>query len=215
MAIRLFLILSLFPAVASAQVIYRDYGAETTFDFGLREIDNLQSEASAACASGDVKIMKDEGTEANATNCFVDEGQGYSLTLTATEMEAARIVVYVVDQGTKDWLDHAIFIETTGDASAQHATELTDARIQLLDNLDAAISTRSTLTATQVGDIEVEPEGSIPLDDAISYILAIVAGETADAGLTFKTPDGAATRVEATTNDDNERTSITLTDPTP
>lgn len=34
----------------------------------------------------------------NITNGFVDEGQGYSITLTATEMEGARIVVYVVDQ---------------------------------------------------------------------------------------------------------------------
>lgn len=99
----------------------RKYGEAATLDFSLFEIDGGDLKIDAVHASGDTKIMKDESTEANTTNGFIDEGQGYSLTLTATEMEAARITINIVDQGTKAWLDpKAIIIETYGHASAQH-----------------------------------------------------------------------------------------------
>ncbi len=75
--------------------------------------------------------MKDNGTEATCTNDFVDEGQGYSLALTATELTAARIVIYVVDAATKVWLDKAIVIETYGNAAAQHAFDLDAATVDV------------------------------------------------------------------------------------
>jgi len=102
----------------------RKYGVETKITFVLFETDGVDFKVDAAHASGDTKIMKDEGAEANTANAFVDEGQGYSITLSATEMEAARNVVYVVDQGTKAWLDTAIVVETYGNASAMHAFDL-------------------------------------------------------------------------------------------
>lgn len=105
----------------------RKYGVETTVDFVLFETDGVDFRTDAAHASGDTTIMKDEGAEANTSNGFTDEGQGYSIVLTATEMEAARIVVYVVDQGTKAWLDTALVVETYGNASAMHAFDLDDA----------------------------------------------------------------------------------------
>jgi len=101
----------------------RKYGVQTTVDFPLLDATTAQYIVTAAHASGDTKIMKDEGTEANTTNAFTDEGQGYSIVLTATEMQAARIVVYVVDQGTKLWFDEALIIETYGHASAMHAID--------------------------------------------------------------------------------------------
>lgn len=104
----------------------RKYGVQTTVDFQLFETDGVDFKIDAAHASGDTTIMKDEGAEANTTNGFTDEGQGYSIVLTATEMEAARVVVYVVDQGTKAWLDTAIVIETYGHASAMHAMDFDD-----------------------------------------------------------------------------------------
>ena len=111
----------------------RKYGVETTVDFQLFEIDGVDLRISAVHASGDSKIMKDEGAEANTSNGFTDEGQGYSLVLTATEMEAARIVVYLVDQSsTKVWLDTAFVIETYGNASAMHAFDL-DTAMQEVD----------------------------------------------------------------------------------
>ncbi len=104
--------------------ILRKYGAAATINFPLFETDGIDLKTDATFAAGDVKIMKDEGAEANTSNLPTDEGQGYSLVLTATELQAARIVVYVVDAATKVWLDTALVIETYGNASAQHAFDL-------------------------------------------------------------------------------------------
>ena len=105
----------------------RKYGAAAVINFVLYETDGSALKTDAAHASGDTVIMKDEGAEANTTNGFADEGLGYSIALTAAEMEAARIVVYVVDQGTQAWLDTSIVIETYGHASAAHAFDLSAA----------------------------------------------------------------------------------------
>jgi len=102
----------------------RKYGVQTTLNFELYETDGVDFKTDAAHAAGDTKIMKDDGAEANTTNGFTDEGQGYSIVLTATEMEAERIVVYIADQGTKAWLDKCFVVETYGNASAMHGFDL-------------------------------------------------------------------------------------------
>lgn len=102
----------------------RKYGVEAKINFALFEVDGVDLRIDAVDAGTDCSIMKDEGDEATCTNDFVDEGKGYSLTLTSTEMEAARIVIYVVDSATKAWLDDSIVIETYGHASAMHAMDL-------------------------------------------------------------------------------------------
>lgn len=134
------------------QGIYlRKYGVETKINFILFETDGVDFKIDAAHAAGDTKIMKDEGAEANTTNAFVDEGQGYSITLSATEMQAARIVVYIADQGTKAWLDTSLAIETYGNASAQHAVDLDD-------------SVRAGLTA--LPNAAADAAGGLPISDA-------------------------------------------------
>jgi len=57
----------------------------------------------------------------------------------------------------------------------------------------------------------IETEGNYTGQQVMSIILAVLAGITTDAGATFKTPNGVATRVAAILNDNNERTSQTLT----
>jgi hypothetical protein len=61
-----------------------------------------------------------------------------------------------------------------------------------------------------VTDDVVEAEASITLQQALSVILAAVAGVTASSGAVFKTPDGAATRITATVNASKERTGMVL-----
>lgn len=102
----------------------RKYGVQTTINFHLFEIDGVAFRVDAADGGSDCSIMKNEGAEATCTNDFTDEGTGYSLVLTNIEMQAARIVVYVIDSATKVWLDTAIVVETYGNASAQHAFDL-------------------------------------------------------------------------------------------
>ena len=107
------------------QKYLRKYDVSVTLDLGLFQPDGVDLETGASFASGDLVIMKDEGAEVNTTNLPTDEGTGYSLVLTATEMQAARIVVYIIDQtATKVWLDDYLVVETYGNASAQHAFDL-------------------------------------------------------------------------------------------
>lgn len=79
-------------------------------------------------ASGDVKISKDGGAAATATNAPSAITMGntamWKLTLTATEMQAAQIMVTMGDAATKAVEDQMIIIETYGNASGQHAFDL-------------------------------------------------------------------------------------------
>lgn len=103
-----------------ADTIRRKYGVATTVDFELWETDGTDLKTDAAHASGDTTISLNEGNFANTTNGFVDEGSTYSIALTAAEMTAARVVLLIVDQSSKVWLDKVIRIETSHHPSAQH-----------------------------------------------------------------------------------------------
>lgn len=109
-------------------VYLRKYGVETKIDFALYATDGTALKTDAASATGDVTLYRDEAAvETLDADAFVDEGSIYSLTLSAAEMAAARIIVCVVDQGTKAWLDKTLIVETYGDASAQHQFDLATA----------------------------------------------------------------------------------------
>lgn len=108
-----------------SEIFLRKYGTATTIDFALYGTDGVDLKTDASFDAGDLKIMKDEGDEGNTANLPTDEGQGYSLVLSETEEQAARIKIYIVDQTSpKTWLDRTITIETYGHASAQHAFDL-------------------------------------------------------------------------------------------
>jgi len=107
--------------------ILRKYGVETTFYFPLVDYGATDFESTPVThASGDTQISKDGGAFANTSNAFVHEGNGiYSLTLTASEMQAALIQVTIIDQtATKTWEDQALLVATYGNASGQHAFDL-------------------------------------------------------------------------------------------
>jgi hypothetical protein len=103
----------------------RKYATQTTVDFVLYKIDGTALQPAATFAAGDVKVMLDEAAEANATNLPTDEGQTYSIVITAAQMTAARVAVILVDQTSPQlWLDTYLVIETYGHASAQHPFDL-------------------------------------------------------------------------------------------
>lgn len=74
----------------------------------------------------------------------------------------------------------------------------------------ATAADMETAIANAVRDLVVEAQGSYTLKQALSIILAVVAGVTADGGATIKTPNGVATRVAATVNGSNERTAMVI-----
>lgn len=100
-------------------IIQAEYGQALTVDFELWEPDGTDFEQGAVHAAGDTQIMLDEAAPGNTTNGFADEGVGYSIPLTAAELEAARAVLYIIDQtGPKVWLDKSVHILTYGHPSA-------------------------------------------------------------------------------------------------
>ena len=116
-----------FVAGAQAQEVYqRKYATETKLNFALWETDGTDLKVDATFAEGDCKVYINEADAANcggeSANLPTDEGSVYSLTITATEVTAARTVVCLVDQTSpKAFLDKCMVVETYGQsASAQH-----------------------------------------------------------------------------------------------
>lgn len=103
------------------------YGVEYVLNFELYEVDGVDLRVDAADGGTDCTIRKDQGADATATNDFVDEGLSYSLTITATEMQAKEVTVHIIDSATKVYLDKVIVIDTYGNASALHAMDFDDA----------------------------------------------------------------------------------------
>jgi hypothetical protein len=133
----------------------RKYGVETKILFPLITRDAVDFEGGASHASGDTKISKDEGDFANTSNAFVHEGNGiYSITLDATEMQAARIVVIIIDSATKVWEDQAVNVATYGNASGQHAFDLDDAQ----QTVDLATDALSAAAVSSAGAQEIADE---------------------------------------------------------
>ena len=140
----------------------RKYGVETTVDFQLYETDGASFKTDAVHVAGDTNIMKDEGPEGQTDNGFTDEGQGYSIVLSATEMQAKRIVVYVVDQTSPAvWLDDSICVETYGNASAMHAfdldTAIQDINVASIDNA-AALDIADEVLIRGVSNVEASAD---------------------------------------------------------
>lgn len=79
-------------------------------------------------AAGDVKISKDGGAAANVTNLPTAIAMGntamWDFSITATEMEAAFVIITVADSATKAVEDQAIIIQTFGHASADLVFDL-------------------------------------------------------------------------------------------
>ena len=140
-------------------IYLRKYGVATTIDFALYKADGTALKTDAVSASGDVTLYRDEAVvETLDDDQFTDEGAIYSLALSAAEMQAARIIVCVVDQTSPQvWLDKTFIVETYGNASAQHAFDLDTATV----NLSAA-------TETQIDNIETdtnEMQGKLPTNN--------------------------------------------------
>ena len=108
---------------------FRKYGVEFTVDFELYEVDGVDLRVDWTPAAADCEVQKDGGNFVQCTNTAIAEDGTYSITITATEAEAARIVIKVVDAATKVFLDKIILVETYGNASAQHAFDLDTASV--------------------------------------------------------------------------------------
>ena len=195
--------------------ILRKYGVETTINFHLFEVDGVDFRKDAGVGTADIFIMKDEGAEANSTNAAGDEGRGYSLVLTATEMEAARIVIYIEDQtATKVWLDKALIIETYGHASAMHAFDLDTAStpqtadVASLNDLSAADVNAQVVDVLKTDTIAEMAAGAPPaaptFEELLNYLYRLFRNKTLTTAtlLTVRNDVDDADLFKATLGDD-------------
>jgi len=182
------------------------YNQEKTVRFRLFQVDGVDFEPGATFAAGDIKIMKDEGVEANTTNLPTDEGQGYSLVLTATEMSAARIEIYIVDQtATKVWLDTGLSIETYGNASAEHAFDLDTASIAQTADHAAAIAdiptvaefNARTLAAADYFDPTADTVAAVTAVSSVSGSVGSVIGAVGSVTAAVETDTASRTASQA------------------
>lgn len=131
-------------------------------------------------AAGDVKISKDGGAAANVANLPTAIAMGNSavwdFSLTATEMEAAQIVVTVADAATKAVEDQAFIIETYGHASAQHAFDLDTATVvaSSVTAMGADAITAASIAANAIGTSELADAVTTEIADAAAA--AVLAG---------------------------------------
>ncbi len=108
------------------------YNTQTTFYFAMvkRGVVDLAATADWTPATGDTKISKDGGNFANTTNNPAAIGGtgsiGWSLTLTATELQAGVINIQIVDSATKAVEDQYITVYTFGNASAKIIPDWSD-----------------------------------------------------------------------------------------
>jgi hypothetical protein len=119
-------------------------------------------------AAGDVKISKDGGAAANVTNLPVAIAMGNStiwdFSLTATEMQAAQVVVTIADTATKAVEDSAFVIETHGNASGQFQVDFADsvrAGLTALPNAAAEAAGGLYTRGTGAGQIRQDANGRI------------------------------------------------------
>ena len=91
-------------------------------------------------------------------------------------MQAAEIVIYIVDQtATKVWLDKAIIIETYGHAAAMHAMDFDDA-------VRGGMTALPNVAAGAAGGLPVSAAGGLDLDTLLGTLTSLAA-ETRDANV--------------------------------
>jgi len=112
--------------------ILRKYGAATTIYLPIikRAVQDFAVSADWTPVAGDVKIDKNEAGPANIatlpTPITAGNGAYWKQPLAAAEMEAAKVVITMIDAATKTIEDTMITIDTYGNASAEHAVDLDD-----------------------------------------------------------------------------------------
>lgn len=137
--------------------ILRKYGVECKIKLAIVGVTSANYAVGSDWdpAEGDVKIVKDEGSEANTTNLPTYVGaMTWTLTLTATEMSAASVVIGVSDQTTPAAIEEQVeHIDTYGHASAQHELDLDSAMRGTDSAALASICTEARLAELDAGNL--------------------------------------------------------------
>lgn len=166
-------------------IIREKYGVQVDVYFPMikRAVVDFAVSADWTPASGDTKISKDGGATATTTNQPSAIAMGntayWKLTLSATEMQAARIVVTIADSATKAVEDQMILIHTFGNASAQLPPDLSDVvRLGLTSLPNAVVNSTGGIFAEVIrsSTAQAGAAGTITLDASASAVNDFYAG---------------------------------------
>jgi len=215
------------------------YGEAFSFEVPMVKAGDMDLAATGdwTPVTGDVKVSKDGAAVANITTLpTAVTGTGsvlWTFALSATEMQAARVTIQVVDPATKAVEPTVFDVFTYGNASAQHAFDMDTANVTVgafaANAITAAAINTGAITSAKfaAGAINaaalnadartfifnkvVEDAGSYTAQQVLSIALSVLAGETNTGGTIFRTPNDTATRVTATVDASDNRTTMTLT----
>ena len=146
----------------------RKHGAAATINFPMIKVGSRDFAIGSdwTPVAGDVQISKDEGAFADAANLPIHEGRGsWSLALAFGELNAARIIVSVIDSATKAVEDQEIIIDTYGSVSAQHEF-----------NLDAKINVANGVVESNLREIRDSVTGALALGSWMGGAIAVQIG---------------------------------------
>lgn len=153
--------------------ILRKYGVATHIYIPIikRAVVDFAVSADWTPVAGDVQISKDGGAAANVTNLPTAITMGntamWDFSITATEMQAAQIVVMVADAATKAVEDQSFLLATYGNASARHAVDLNDsvrAGLTALPNAAAEAAGGLYTRGSGAGQINQQANGQIDVN---------------------------------------------------
>jgi hypothetical protein len=200
--------------------------------------DGVTPQNSLGLVATDVRVSKNGNAftaKSDATAPTILENGHYVVTGNATDsgtLGKLRIAIYK-SGALPVWIDCEIVPAAVWDAYfaagtlsvavasiAANAITATAIQANAIDNTKLAtdcISSAQIATggaqeiAAAVKALVIETAGSYTVGQALSIMLAVLAGRTSSSGATIATPDGSATRIAATIDSSNNRTSMSLT----
>ena len=194
----------------ATRIVFPLLDANGDFKSGAGSLDSEMTYFADGSNPGSFADCTNEATEICSTGV-------YYLNLTQAEMNHDYIIVQIKATDVKT---QAILITTKLPATLAAGVSVASIGAGVITSsaiaTDAITSTGlATSAVTEIVNaikaIVVESQGSYTLQQVLSAIFAVACGVSADGGLTFKSPNGAETRVAATVNGSRERTAVTVT----
>ena len=187
----------------------RKYGTGTGADVIIpiikRGVVDFAVTADWTPASGDVKVSKDGGTEANIGTLPVINGTvGWKFVFSDAELQCKSLTVRVVDSATKAVEDQFFVVETYGNASAMFQADLSAANLpaNVVQFAGAAITSASGIPEVKVASIAADAVNASALAaNAVSEIqtgLATAADQTLIKAKTDQLTFTTANKVDST-----------------
>ena len=180
------------------------------------ETDGKTAETGLTISQTDIRLKKQGAAAwaaANSVQTATHRENGYyDITLDATDTGTLGNLYVAVNEAGALPVWHEFIVLPSNVYESLVGAQL------LFVNTNAVSGTTASAIAAAVRTIVIEAntagsatDGTYTLQQALSAILAAVAGETSNNGANLLTPDGSQTRIVATISVNNERTGMTIT----